>query len=148
MTRATDADLGQGSVYFLDPALLAVRCAHCREHFEYIVPPVKCPSCHQVINADHLQREPRPVIIVTETSFIPRTTVVTVVPLTTTPQPVETRMRFEGGLVPGITKDSFALVHQLRAVNKASFFKEQKRGTLPSGALALLKAHLRNYFGL
>lgn len=143
-------DFSKGSIYLVDPLNPLVICPECGRrfvaHYRAKVEKFLCKNCGHRCDPDFVHRGKRPVILLQNPVFEFFNTL-SVVPVTSQPK---ARGKIGAVFIPkgkpsGLQKDSWALVWQIRTLNKNLFLKQNYLGKVPSDALEEIDASLRKH---
>jgi mRNA-degrading endonuclease toxin of MazEF toxin-antitoxin module len=138
-------DFSRGSIYFVDPLTPLVACSNCQHyfvaHYSAKVEKFTCDHCGNECDPDFVQRGKRPVLIVQNPTFVFFNTI-SVIPITSQEKAKDKigAVHLPAGKPSGLTKDSWALVWQIRTINKNLFFKENYLGKVSAQKLKEIKA--------
>ena len=150
MTVEPAKDFSRGSIYFVDPLTPLVTCPNCNHDFvaQYSAKVEKftCDNCGNECDPDFVQRGKRPVLIIQNPAFDFFNTI-TVIPITSQEKAKDKvgAVHIPKGKPSGLTKDSWALIWQVRTINKNLFFKENYLGKVSAQKLKELKMTLKKH---
>ncbi len=146
----------KGAVYKIDPLKIYVKCKQCGNEFihDYNVNfDIVCPNCRNHSDPDRIQRGYRPMIVIQEPSYIDSSNTVTVIPITSSSRRIDnlpgiTFINRSPSLKLGEDLFYFALIYQIRTVNRNSVFKEKYCGHISESDLNQIDKKLKSFFAL
>ena len=146
-------DFSKGSIYLVDPLRPLVTCPECGRkfvaHYRAKVEKFTCKTCGHRCDPDFVQRGERPVILLQNPGFEFFNTC-SVVPVTSQPK---AKGKIGAVFIPkgkpsGLQRDSWALVWQIRTLNKNLFLKQNYLGKVSPDVLEALDVRLRKHLFL
>ena len=145
----------KGEVYKIDPLKIYVNCGGCNKGFihDYKLNfEVLCPKCKKRNDPDRVQRGYRPMLIVQDPSYTESSNTVTVIPITSSSKRMDQLPgivfinRYINLKLDGLF--NFALIYQIRTVNRNSIFKEKHCGRISDSDLNEINKKLKSFFAL
>ncbi len=143
-------NFSKGSIYLVDPLTPLVTCPQCGNQFiaQYsaTIEEFVCNNCGHKCDPNFLHRGKRPVLVIQNPSYDFLNTI-TVIPITSQPKAKGKigAIFIAKGKPSGLDKDSWALVWQVRTLNKNVFFKENYLGKVSSKVLNQINSALRKH---
>lgn len=143
-------DFSRGSIYLVDPLTPLVTCPNCSHQFvarySTQVERFTCEKCGNASDPDFVQRGKRPVLLAQNPAFDFFNTA-SVLPITSQEKARDKvgALHIPKGKPSGLDKDSWALVWQIRTINKNLFFKENYLGKVSSKKQKEINAALRKH---
>ena len=144
-------DFSPGRIYFVDPLTPLVICPTCKHHFvahySAKIEKFTCDKCGSECDPDFVQRGKRPVLIVQNPAFDFFNTI-SIIPITSQEKAKDKigALHIPKGKPSGLNKDSWALIWQIRTINKNLFFKENYLGKVPAKKLKDIRKALKLHF--
>lgn len=152
----------QGWIYFINPYRVSIRCKLGHNHIYDLNEPgkIECKtnSCTQIINSSRVFRGEHPYIIWTSDQFqddVEYIQTFTVIPLTSqeTCKGLPTAYPINSTSKNGLSKNSFALVHQICTVDASCFKDSQgdwsgRMGQLDKGDKEAIEERLKYFLNL
>jgi len=143
-------NFSKGSIYLVDPLTPLVTCTRCSKqfvaHYTAKVEKFICSNCGYKCDPNFLHRGKRPVLVIQNPSYDFLNTI-TVIPITSQ---YKAKGKLGAIFIPkgkasGLNKDSWALVWQIRTLNKNVFLKENYLGKVSSRVLKQIDSNLQKH---